>query len=103
MDSLGDRPAEEITTREINALLTDQAASGVAARTVNKTRQLVCAIYNYACQESTFGLARNPAAVADRRPEPERARLDFYSPRGGRGARPCRRRRRSPRPAAPRE
>jgi len=29
---------------------------------------------------STFGLPRNPAAAADRRPEPERAHLDFYSP-----------------------
>jgi integrase len=41
---------------------------------------LVCAIYNYACLEATFALPRNPATAADRRPEPERARLDFYSP-----------------------
>ena len=80
MDALGDQPANDITTREINALLAEQAASGVAPRTVNKTRQLVCAIFSHACQESTFGLARNPATAADRRPEPERARLDFYSP-----------------------
>jgi integrase len=80
MDTLGDRPAEEVTTRVINVMLTEQAARGVAPRTVNKTRQLVCAIFNYACRESTFGLARNPAAAADRRPEPEQARLDFYSP-----------------------
>ncbi len=80
MDALGDRPADEVTTREINAMLTEQAASGVAPRTVNKTRQLVGAIFNYACHESTFGLTRNPATASDRRPEPERARLDFYSP-----------------------
>jgi integrase len=80
MDALGDRPADEITTREINALLAEHAASGVAPRTVNKTRQLVCAIFSHACKESTFGLARNPATAADRRPEPEHARLDFYSP-----------------------
>jgi integrase len=47
---------------------------------VNKSRQLVCAIYNYACREATFGLEHNPVIAADRRPEPERARLDFYSP-----------------------
>lgn len=80
MDALGDRPAEEITTREINAMLTEQAAGGVAPRTVNKTRQLVCAIFSHACQESTFGFARNPVTAADRRLEPERARLDFYAP-----------------------
>lgn len=41
---------------------------------------MVCTIYNYACLEATFALPRNPATAADRRPEPERARLDFYSP-----------------------
>jgi integrase len=41
---------------------------------------LICAVYSYACQEATFGLERNPTAAADRRPEPKRARLDFFSP-----------------------
>jgi integrase len=80
MESFGDRPADEVTTREINAMLAKLAATGVSARTVNKSRQLICAIYNNACREATFGLGHNPAAAADRRPEPERARLDFYSP-----------------------
>ena len=38
--ALGDRPAREITTREINALLRGIAATGVAPRTVNKARRL---------------------------------------------------------------
>ena len=80
IESLGDRPADEVTTRDINTMLATLAATGVSARTVNKSRQLICAIYNYACREATFGLAHNPASAADRRPEPERARLDFYSP-----------------------
>jgi integrase len=67
-----------VTTRDINVMLAKLAATGVSARTVNKSRQLICAIY--ACREATFGLAHNPATAADRRPEPERARLDFYSP-----------------------
>src|SRR5688572_9766542 len=80
MESFGDRPADEVTTRDINAMLAKLAATGVSARTVNKSRQLICAIYNYASREATFGLRHNPATAADRRPEPERARLDFYSP-----------------------
>src|SRR5215216_5152054 len=80
IESLGDRPAAEVTTRDINTMLATLSATGVSARTVNKSRQLICAIYNYACREATFGLAHNPASAADRRPEPERARLDFYSP-----------------------
>jgi integrase len=80
MRALGDRAAAEVTTREINRPLADVAASGASPRTVNKHRQLVCAIFSFGCQEATFGLSHNPARAADRRAEPERARLDFYSP-----------------------
>lgn len=80
MSALGDRGAAGVTTREINRLLDDVAATGASPRTVNKHRQLICAIYNYASQAATFQLDANPAAGSDRRPEPERARLDYYSP-----------------------
>src|SRR5205814_446608 len=56
------------------------ASTGVAPRTVNKHRQLISAIYGYGCKEATFNLPRNPATDADRRQEPERSTLDFYSP-----------------------
>ena len=80
MAALGDRPASEITTRDVNRLLGDIAATGASPRTVNKHRQLVCAVFSFGCQEATFALPRNPARAADRRTEPERARLDYYSP-----------------------
>jgi integrase len=80
MAALGDRPAADVETREINSLLDQVADSDASNRTVNKHRQLICAIYGYGSQDATFGLANNPAARADRRPEPERARLDFYRP-----------------------
>lgn len=80
MAALGDRAAADVSVREINQLLDDVAATGASPRTVNKHRQLICAIYNYAGHVATFQLADNPAAAADRRPEAERARLDYYSP-----------------------
>src|SRR5918994_5341476 len=80
MGALGDRPATEVNTREINRLLADVAKTGASPRHVNKHRQLVCAIFSFGCREATFALPHNPALAADRRPEPERARLDFYSP-----------------------
>jgi integrase len=79
MALLGDRPASEITTREINGLLAMVANTGVSPRTVNKHRQLISAIFGFACQEATFDLPKNPATASDRRTEPEPARLDFYS------------------------
>ena len=79
MAALGDRLASEITTRDVNRLLAD-VATGASPRTVNKHRQLVCAVFSFGCLEATFALPHNPARAADRRPEPERARLDFYAP-----------------------
>jgi integrase len=80
MAALGDRPAREVTTREVEELLRSIASTGVAPRTVNKTRQLVCAVFNYGMRPSTYGLGFNPATHADRRVEPERAALAFYFP-----------------------
>ncbi len=41
MDALGDRPAREITTREISKVLSTIAATGVSPRTVNKKRGVI--------------------------------------------------------------
>jgi integrase len=80
MSALGDRPAREVTTREIEDLLRIIASTGVAPRTVNKARQLICAVFNYGTRPSTYGLPANPAQHADRRREPDTAALAFYSP-----------------------
>jgi integrase len=80
MAALGARPVREVTTRDVEELLRSVAATGVAPRTVNKTRQLVCAIFSYGMRPSTYGLASNPVIFADRRIEPERSPLAFYSP-----------------------
>jgi hypothetical protein len=78
--ALGDRPAREVTTRDVEDLLRSIASTGVAPRTVNKARQLICAIFNYGMRPSTYGPQANPAAHADRRREPDVAPLAFYSP-----------------------
>jgi integrase len=80
MSALGERPAREVTTREIEDLLRSISSTGVAPRTVNKARQLVCAVFNYGTRPSTYGLPANPAQYADRRREPDAAALAFYSP-----------------------
>jgi integrase len=80
MSALGERPAREVTTREIEELLRSISSTGVAPRTVNKARQLVCAIFNHGTRPSTYALPANPAQHADRRREPDTATLAFYSP-----------------------
>jgi integrase len=80
MAALGDRPVREITTREVEDLLRSIAGTGVAPRTVNKARAVICAIFNYGTRPSTYALPVNPATHADRRTEPEAAALAFYTP-----------------------
>ncbi len=80
MAALGDRPARELTTREVEDLLRSIASTGAAPRTVNKTRQVICAIFSYGMRPSTYGLSSNPAKHADRRREPDASPLAFYSP-----------------------
>ena len=60
MAALGDRPAGQVTTREVEELLRTIAATGAAPRTVNKARQLVRAIFNHGMRPSTCALATNP-------------------------------------------
>jgi integrase len=80
MAALGDRPAREVTTREVEDLLRSIARTSVGRRTVNKARQLICAIFNYGIRPSTYGHPSNPAKHADRRREPDVRPLAFYSP-----------------------
>lgn len=79
MRHLGDRPAAEVTTREIETVLRAIARTGVGARTVNFHRQLIRTIYGYGTKPSTFNLPRNPAIYADKRREPPQQPLDYYS------------------------
>jgi hypothetical protein len=64
-----------VTTREIEDLLRSITSTGVSPRTVNKARQLICAVFNYGMRPSTYGLASKPAKHADRRREPDASRL----------------------------
>ncbi|HEY1508974.1 MAG TPA: tyrosine-type recombinase/integrase, partial [Solirubrobacteraceae bacterium] len=80
MRAFGDMPAREIATRDIDAFLRAVADTGVSARAVNKTRNIISAAFNYGMRESAFGLPSNPALAADVRREPHPGVLLYYSP-----------------------
>jgi hypothetical protein len=70
MGALGDRPASDITTREVNKLLEKIASDGASASTVNKYRAVIVSIFNHGTRGSTFDLPRNPALATDEGREP---------------------------------
>jgi integrase len=79
MAALGDRPAAKVSVREVEALLAKVSETGVSARSVNKHRSILSAIFNFGMRESTFNLPANPARAADKRREPHRGALVYYS------------------------
>ncbi len=79
MRALGDRPAVEITARDVEALLATVEKTGAGPRTVNKYREIVLAVYTYACRPATFALPANPAQATDKRRLPQPGTLDTYT------------------------
>jgi integrase len=80
MTAFGDRPITKIATREVSAFLRQLDGSGISPRTVNKHRQVLSAIFNYARKADTHSLPSNPVEATTKRREPPAAVLDFYEP-----------------------
>lgn len=78
MKAVGDRPAEEVTTRELSAFLRELDREGLTPRNVNKHREVLSSIFTYACRDDTLGLPKNPVEGTDQRREPPPAALDYY-------------------------
>ena len=80
MAAFGDMPISDITTTDISQFLRSLDKVLASPRTVNKHRQVLSAIFNYARREDTYRLAVNPVTPTDKRRELPAAALDFYEP-----------------------
>ncbi|MDQ8046507.1 MAG: integrase [Patulibacter sp.] len=76
--TIAERPADEVTTAEIETLLAGVAESA-SARTANKYRSILAAAWAWASRPSGLALGVNPAQQADRRREPARTSVDWFS------------------------
>jgi integrase len=82
MAAFGDVLVAEVTTAQIESLLVAHAREGVGARSVNKHRQVLCAIFNFGLrpeQGMRWRLTSNPAAAAAKRREAPPARLEVFT------------------------
>ena len=80
MAALGERRASKLSVRDVEAVLAAVSVTGASPRTVNKHRALISAVYGYGMRSSTFGLPMNPASGADKRREPHRGVLLYFTP-----------------------
>ena len=78
MAAFGDRQVDAVTTAEVSRSLRGLDREKLTPRNVNKHRQVLAAMFGYACRADTYGLATNPVASKDKRREPPPARLDYY-------------------------
>jgi integrase len=78
MGSFGDEQVAAVKTRDVTRFLRSLDAEGLTPRNVNKYRQVLQAMFAYACRDDTFALASNPVEHTDKRREPQPAALDYY-------------------------
>jgi integrase len=76
--AFGDTPIQDVRTRDVSTFLRALDAEGLTPRNVNKHRQVLGSIFQYACREDTYDLPMNPVSRTDKRPEPPPAALDYY-------------------------
>jgi len=78
MAAFGNRPVSEVSTSEVSKFLRSLDRAGLTPRNVNKHRQILAAMFTYACRDDTYQLATNPVAGTDKRREDPPAALDYY-------------------------
>jgi integrase len=80
IQAFGDLRLRDVTTTQVAAFLRGLDRSGMSARSVNKHRQILAAMFAYACRDDTHALAVNPVRGTSKRREMPAAVLDFYEP-----------------------
>jgi integrase len=80
MRGFSGRPLRDITTGDINRFLLALDREGLAARNVNRHRQILHGIFNYATKPDSFGLAFNPVADTEKRREAGPGNVETFTP-----------------------
>lgn len=78
--AFGDRDMRDVKAQEVEAFLAGLEKDGMTLRNVNKHRQVLSTIWNYAGRHDTYELDANPAAQTEKRREPLPAVLEYYEP-----------------------
>ena len=80
MRAFGGTRLASITTADVARFLSDLDREAVSARTVNKHRQVLHAIFEYARRDDAFGLRENPVSGTEKRPEGGAKPIETFDP-----------------------
>ncbi len=80
MKAFGGRELSSITTADLRHFLSTLDHADVSARTVNKFRATLHALFEYAMRSETYGLRVNPARDTKKRPEGGAKPTDTFEP-----------------------
>ncbi len=80
MRAFGGTRLASITTADIARFLAALDRENVSARTVNKHRQVLHAIFEYARRDDAFGLRENPVSRTEKRPEAGVKPIETFDP-----------------------
>jgi site-specific recombinase XerD len=75
MQAFGDARLRDVTTSQVAAFLRGLDRSGISPRSVNKHRQVLAAMFSYACREDTYALPANAVKGTSKRREMPAAEL----------------------------
>jgi integrase len=80
MRAFGGTKLAAITTADVARFLAGLDREDVSARTVNKHRQVLHAIFEYARRDDAFGLRENPVSGTEKRPEGGAKPIETFDP-----------------------
>jgi len=80
MRAFGGRKLARIRTADVSRFLAALDREDVSARTVNKHRQVLHAIFEYARRDDAFGLRENPVTGTEKRPEGGTKPIETFEP-----------------------
>lgn len=78
--TFGDRPIEAISTIDVKHWLESLDHEDISPRTVNKHRQVVASVFEYAIADGEYGVFENPVHGTVKRRESDPKPIDTYSP-----------------------
>ncbi len=80
LGALGDLRLRGVTPKHVATFLRGLDRGGMSARSVNKHRQVLGAMFGYACRDDTYALGVNPVSTTTKRREMPPAVLDYFEP-----------------------